>query len=74
MKVLWIMGLGIGIWSLSLFWPGINKLPLWPIGVGIILIIGASLLTYLLSHRIGPRPNNNHHNHPSRPIPVTVRI
>ena len=71
MRVLTSTGLGIAIWSLSLLWPEINKYPLWPTGVGVILVVGV-ILIFLLEEVLKTRHNGRGNDHPSQPIPITV--
>ena len=74
MKGLWIVGLGIGIWGLSLLWPGINRItPWWPALIGSALAFGG-LAVALIVERILPKPqtpNNSGQDQPSRPVSVT---
>ena len=71
MRVLISISLGIAIWSLSLLWPEINEFPLWPVGVGVILVVGV-IAIFFLEESLKTRHNGRGSNHPSQPIPVTV--
>jgi hypothetical protein len=74
MKGLWVIGLGIGIWGLSLMWPGINRMtPWWPILVSLVLAFGG-LAVALIVERLLPKPHEPHNpgqDHPSRPVSVS---
>lgn len=74
MKSLWIVGLGVGIWGLSLLWPGINRItPLWPVFAGSILAFGGLTVTLMLEKLAykPPKPHNSGQDHPSRPVSVS---
>ena len=73
MKSLWIVGLGIAIWNLSLLWPGINRIPMWPVMIGVILGIGGLVLALIIDKVSQERHSTNRsgQNHPSRPVRVT---
>ena len=74
MKKLWVVGLGLGIWGVSLLWPGINLLSAWwPVFVGIALASGGLVVTLIVesfSHK-SHTPKNSGQNHPSRPVRVS---
>lgn len=74
MKTLWIIGLGIAIWSLGLFWPGMNRITLaWPVYIGTILGVGGLIFPLVLDKllRKQHKPKGAGHDHPTRPMPVT---
>jgi hypothetical protein len=74
MKDLWIVGLGIGIWGVSLLWPGINRMtPWWPVFIGFALVFGGLIVTLIvekLSHK-PHQPRNSGQDHSSRPVSVS---
>ena len=74
MKGVWIVGLGIGIWGVSLLWPGINRItPWWPVYIGSILTFGGLTVTLILeklTHK-PHKPKNSGQNQPSRPVRVS---
>jgi hypothetical protein len=58
-KGLKIVGLGIAIWGLSLFWPEVNRLLTEPVLIKVVLGLGLVTLVYILSQYLG-RPHNHH--------------
>lgn len=69
-KVVKIIGLGIGIWGLSLIWPEINLGLTDPVLVGLglglcLVMLVYSLLRYL-DFRDGPRQSKQQHS--TRPV------
>ena len=74
MKGLWIIGLGTGIWGLSLFWPGVNQVTSWwPALIGFALALGGLLVVIIVeSSSFNSRESGSSgHDHPSRPVSVS---
>jgi len=72
MKIMWIVGLGAAIWGISLLWPGINRIPGWPVAIGLILGSGSVTLTFILDKLSHKYPEDSGHGHPSRPVHITA--
>jgi hypothetical protein len=74
MKGLWIIGLGTGIWGISLFWPGVNQVTSWwPVLIGFALVFGG-LMVALIVESSSPKSHesgSSGQDHPSRPVSVS---
>ena len=74
MKVLKVMGLGLGIWGLALLWPDINRLLTGPVMLLLVLTLSTLKLIFVLGRSVGHQQNNKPkgrvQDHPSHPIPV----
>jgi hypothetical protein len=74
-KWLRIIGLGIGCWSLSLFWPEINQILTPGVTIKIVLGLGVVTVIYILSQYLGSHHNSHHgagQSHFSSPTPATL--
>ena len=71
-----IVGLGIGVWSLSFAWPEVNQM-LTPcvMVTGLVLALGAAILAHILEQHLGlcdgDTSDRAGQDRPSRPIPPT---
>jgi hypothetical protein len=68
-KGLKIVGLGIAVWGLSLFWPEVNRLLTESALIKVLLGLGVVTLVYVLSQYLG-RPHDHHgrgQDHSSNP-------
>lgn len=65
MRKLRIVGLGIAIWSLSLWWPEVNKFLTWPVMVALFCGLGLVEIIVWLKHYLQrPHKGNNNSNQP----------
>jgi F0F1-type ATP synthase assembly protein I len=72
MRVLkWVI-LGIAIWGLGLLWPEVNQIRGWPVIVGLVLGLGATILVHILDKATTTGHKGDDTRQPSRPVPVAI--
>jgi len=75
MKGLVIIGLGIAIWALSLFWPDINRVLSETmmlksvIGLGLVMLVYEVIQHYHHNHQTRSQPHAANQRHNSHPMP-----
>lgn len=67
------LGFGLGLWSIGLFWPGINQMLSWPVLVGFVIGLNVLAIQLIANYRLRKGHNGTGTGHPpsSRPISVT---
>ena len=79
LRVLKWIGLGVVIWGLSLLWPEINLVLTPPVMAGLVVVLTALILAYILGYYHSDIDQNHcqhldqdkhkHSSRPSRPVP-----
>jgi hypothetical protein len=74
MRLLRFAGLGVALWGLSWLWPQLNQVLAPSVMTGMILVLAAATLAYLLIQRLDYHGQDqstleDHHTHPT---PITA--